>query len=52
MDILLEQRDRAQVEYNTARKAWNEFRTEAKDWTTFTNRIHRTPEEDELVKKV
>ena len=48
----METRDRAQQEYNNARNAWNTFRAQAKDWTTFTNRIHRTPSENELVNSV
>ena len=52
VDILLEQRDRAQNDYHGARQAWETFRSQAKDWAVFTNRIHRTPEEESLVNSV
>ena len=52
VDILQDQRDRAQAEYHTAKQAWETFQSQAKDWTIFTNRIHRTEDEEKLVNLV
>ena len=50
--ILLESRDRARREYDTAREAWSSFKAKAASWVEYTNKIHRSEEENELVNTV
>ena len=52
VQILRESRDRARREYDTARAAWGTFKKNASLWAEYTNRIHRSEEEDKLVEEV
>ena len=52
VSILLENRNRARREYDVARETWINFKKDATAWAEYTNRIHRSPEEDDLVQKV
>ena len=44
--------DRARREYDEARDVWTNFKQDALKWSDFANKIHRTPEEDELISRV
>ena len=52
VQILKESRDRACQEYNLARDTWTNFKKNAALWAEYTNRIHRTPEEEKIVEEV
>ena len=49
---MLESRDRARRAYDEAREAWISFKAKATSWADFTNKIHRSESEKQLVKEV
>ena len=51
-NLTRESRDRARREYDEARESWSSFKTKASSWADFTNRIHRSSEEETLVNEV
>ena len=44
--------DRARREYDDARLVWDNFRNNALKWSEYANKIHRSPDEEELITKV
>ena len=51
-DILRDQRDRFQVEYQKALTARTTFLSQARQWTDFSNKIHKSDAEKSLIQQV
>ena len=50
--ILRDSRERARAEYDQARDEFTAFNRQVESWTEFSNKIHRTPDEQALVDQV